>query len=59
MTSRSRLSSAVPACVKLLSLYKNGKLLFLLSENRIVTLRELLPEWWGISGEKESRHSDG
>ena len=73
MTSRSRLSSAVPACVKLLSLYtcgayreflkelapENGKLLFLLSENRIVTLRELLPEWWGISGEKESRHSDG
>lgn len=38
---------------------ENGKLLFLLSENRIVTLRELLPEWWGISGEKESRHSDG
>lgn len=38
---------------------ENGKLLFLLSENRIVTLRELLLEWWGISGEKESRHSDG
>ena len=38
---------------------ENGELLFLLSGNRIVTLRELLPVWWGIPGEKESRHSDG
>lgn len=26
---------------------ENGELLFLLSGNRTVTLRELLPEWWG------------